>query len=479
MKYGTGQSIKRQEDVRFVTGSGQFTDDIKLPNEAHGYVLRSPHAAAKLGVVDVAEALKMPGVLAVITAKELDAAGVGALQSMGGLPEGDGVPLVLPKTPQPILAKTRVRYVGAPVAFIIADTLVHARDAAEAVNVDYEPLPAVGTMEAAMKPGAPLVWDEVEGNIVYDWTVGDKKAVQEAFAKAAFVAEATTHQNRVIALSMEARAAVGAYDAGTDQYSLYATTQGANGVQANVAAILGVKPEKLRVLTTDVGGGFGMKLFTYPEYALVCAAARIVKRPVRWASDRSESFLSDTHGRDLAGKARLALDKDGKILALELDNFSDLGAYQSEFGANIGVGAAAVWGGAYKVPAVYGRVRGVFTNTMAVDAYRGAGRPEAAYMMERLMTEAARVTGMSNEEIRRRNFVSPGDLPYKNWRGTLFDFRRFQPQSGRWDEDCRVFRFRDAQGGSAQARQAAWDRLFLLYRDCRLRRRPQRDPLHR
>ncbi|HXZ67260.1 MAG TPA: molybdopterin cofactor-binding domain-containing protein, partial [Alphaproteobacteria bacterium] len=292
MKFGTGQSIKRQEDVRFVTGSGQFTDDIKLPNETHGYVVRSPHANAKVGKIDASEALKMPGVLAVITAKDLAAAGVGALQSMGGLPEGDGVPLRLPKTPQPILASARVRYVGAPVAFVVADTLGRARDAAELVSIDYEELQAVGTIAAALAPGAALVWDEVKGNLVYDWTAGDKKAVQEAFAKAAFVAEVSTHQNRVIALSMEARAAVGDYDLRVDQYSLRATTQGANGVQGNVAAILGIKPDKLRVITADVGGGFGMKLFTYPEYALVCAAARIVKRPVKWTSDRSESFLA-------------------------------------------------------------------------------------------------------------------------------------------------------------------------------------------
>ncbi|MFZ1989906.1 MAG: molybdopterin cofactor-binding domain-containing protein, partial [Alphaproteobacteria bacterium] len=242
MKFGTGQSITRQEDVRFVTGSGQYTDDIKLPNEAHGYLVRSPHAHAKVGAIDTSDALKMPGVIAVLTAKDLDAAGVGTLQSMGGLPEGDGVPLQLPKTPQPILAKDRVRYVGAPVAFVVADTLLHARDAAEAVNVEYEPLPAVGTIDAAIKPGAPLVWDEVKGNLVYDWTVGNKKAVQEAFAKAAFIAEASTFQNRVIALSMEARAAIGEYDPKADHFTLRSGTQGSNGAQRNVAGIMKLKP---------------------------------------------------------------------------------------------------------------------------------------------------------------------------------------------------------------------------------------------
>jgi carbon-monoxide dehydrogenase large subunit len=451
MKFGTGQSIKRSEDVRFVTGHGQYTDDIHLPGTAAGYVVRSPHAHAKLGAIDASEALKMPGVLAVVTAKDLDAAGVGPLQSMGAIPEGDGVPLELPKTPQPVLAKDRVRYAGAPVAFVVAETLAQARDAAEAVSVDYDPLPAVGTMDAALAPGAPLVWDEVPGNLVFDWKAGDKEATDAAFAKAAFVAEATTHQNRVIALSMEGRAALGQYDPDKDEFILHASSQGANSVQATVAAILGIAPEKLRVMTTDVGGGFGMKIFTYPEYALVCVAARLLGRPVKWTSDRSESFLADCHGRDVDGKARLALDKDGKILALDVDSFSNLGAFQHQFGPFIQAGAAAVWGGAYKVPAVSGRVRGVYTNTMGVDAYRGAGRPESAYMMERLMTEAARVTGLSVEEIHRRNFVQPGDMPYTNWRGTLFDSGDF---ARNLDDDTKLADLAGFEARRAEARKS-------------------------
>jgi len=426
MKFGTGQSIKRSEDVRFVTGHGQYTDDIRLPNTAHGVLVRSPHAHAKINGIAVGAALKSAGVLAVITAKDLAAEHVQPLQSMGMSTEGPMMaPMKLPRTPQPILAEDRVRYVGAPVALVVADTLAHAKDAAELVEVDYDPLPAVGTIEAAIAPGAALVWDNVPGNLVYDWSAGDKKAVDAAFAKAAHIAQASTFQNRVIALSMETRAALAEYDAQKNHFTLHTGTQGSHGTQRNLCAILRVKPEQLRVITPDVGGGFGMKGFTYPEQALVCVAARQLKRPVKWTSDRSESFLADCHGRDLAGHARLALDKDGRILALEVDNYSNLGAFQHEFGPFIGVGAAAIWGGVYKVPHVYGRVRAVYTNSMGVDAYRGAGRPEAAYMIERLMTEAGRITGLGDVEIRRRNFIQPTELPYKNWHGTVFDSGNF------------------------------------------------------
>jgi aerobic carbon-monoxide dehydrogenase large subunit len=261
----------------------------------------------------------------------------------------------------------------------------------------------------------------VPSNLVYDWTVGDKAGVAGAFARAAHVAEVSTFQNRVIALSMEPRAAIADYDPDSDHLTLRAGTQGSHGIQRNIAGMLGLRTEQLRVITPDVGGGFGMKMFTYPEQVLVCVAARILKRPVKWSSDRSESFLADCHGRDYTGRARLALDKDGKILALEVDNYSNLGAFQHEFGPFIGVGAVAIWGGVYKVPLAYGRVRGVYTNTMGVDAYRGAGRPEAAHMIERLMTEAGRITGLGDAEIRRRNFIQPAELPYTNWRGTVFD----------------------------------------------------------
>ena len=421
MKFGTGQSVKRSEDVRFVTGHGQYTDDLRVPNTAHSYVLRSPHAHAKLGRIDPSAALASPGVLAVITGKQLAEMKIGPLSSMGALP-GDGKMVTLPDTPQPILALDKVRYVGAPVAFVVAETYAQAKDAAELIEVEYEPLSAAGTIDAALAPDAPQIWAEAPGNLCFDWQVGDAEGVNKALAAAAHVAEVSVYQNRVVPTPMEPRNALGEFHAAESRYVLHTATQGSNQAQRIISGILGVRPEQLRVVTPDVGGGFGMKNFTFPEQPLVLIAAKQLGRPVKWQGDRSEAFLADSHGRGFEGKARLALDEEGKILALNIDFNADLGAFKHQFGPFIPTLAGArIWGGVYKIPIASARVKGAYTNTMGVDAYRGAGRPEGAYMIERLMNEAGRITGLGPIEIRKRNFMRPADFPYKNWRGVTFD----------------------------------------------------------
>ncbi|HXZ69206.1 MAG TPA: xanthine dehydrogenase family protein molybdopterin-binding subunit, partial [Alphaproteobacteria bacterium] len=451
MKFGTGQSVRRTEDVRFVTGHGQYTDDIRPERVAHAAVLRSPHAHAKVGKIDASEALKAPGVLAVITAADLEAAKVGPLQSMGAIPGDGGRMVPLANTPQPVLAKDRVRYAGAPVAFVIAETRIQARDAAELIEVDYEPLAAAGRIEAALKPDAPQIWGEAApGNLCFTWEVGDEAGMKAAFAKAAQIADVTVYQNRVVPTSMEPRNALGDYDTKTGHYTLKTGTQGSNGAQRVVGGILGLKPEQLRVITPDVGGGFGMKGFIYPEQVLVLVAAKKVGRPVSWQADRSEAFLADSHGRGFDGRCRLALDQEGKILALDIDFAADLGAFKHQFGPFIPTLAGArIWGGVYKIPTTFARVRGVYTNTMGVDAYRGAGRPEGAYMIERLMTEAGRITGLGAVEIRKRNFIGPTDFPYKNWRGITYDSGDFAKNL----DDClQASRFAEFEKRRAQAR---------------------------
>ena len=425
-KFGVAQPVRRVEDPRLLKGNGRYTDDIQLPNEAIGVVVRSPHAAARILSVDTAAAEAMPGVLAVVTGKELAAEGIGDRPCLIPLKNRDGSKRA--DTPYPVLAHETVRHAGDAVAFVVAETHQQARDAAEAVMVEYDSLPSTTDLAAATEPGAALVWPDAKDNICFDWEAGDKAATDAQFASAAHVTRLTVVNNRVVVASMEARAAVAEYDQATERWTLYTNTQGGWSIKSILAdAIFKVAKDRFRVVTPDVGGGFGMKLFLYAEQALTCYAARKLGRPVRWASERSEAFLSDTHGRDNITHAELALDRDGTFLALRTRNLANMGAYLSNYAPFIPTGAGTkVLASVYGFKAIYANVLGVFTNTVPVDAYRGAGRPESNYVVERLIDTAARELGIDRVELRRRNMVPPSAMPYRSAMAQTYDSGDFQ-----------------------------------------------------
>lgn len=419
-KFGMGQAIRRVEDQRLLTGQGRYTDDISLPGQAYGYVLRSPFAHARIKKIDAAAARKMPGVLAVLTAAELKADKIGTMPCAVELKNKDGSDIVMP--PRAILQGQHVRFVGDPVAFVVAETLAQARDGAERIEVDYEDLPSITATKDAVSPSAPLVWETAPSNICFDWEIGDKAATDAAFAKAKRVIKLEIVNNRIVPNSMETRAAIGDFDAKSGKLTLYTSSQGSNGLQAVFAPMFGLSNERMRVLTPDVGGGFGMKIFPYPEHAMVLWAARRLKRPVRWTSERSEAFLSDTHGRDNVTTAELALDDNARFLGLRVLNIANLGAYLSYYGPFIPTLAGAhMFCGVYAFEGVYVEVKGVFTHSGPTDAYRGAGRPEAAYLIERIVDDAARQLGLTPDEIRRRNFIPSSAMPYKTTLGNVYD----------------------------------------------------------
>jgi carbon-monoxide dehydrogenase large subunit len=410
-KDGIGASVLRKEDRRFLVGAGSYTDDLRRPGQAYLHVVRSPHAHAKIAAVRVDAARGAPGVLAVLTGKDL------AAEKIGNLPTGwlvhsrDGSPMVEP--PHPALAADRVRHVGDPVAIVVAETKDQAREAAALVEVDYDELPAAATVEKAIAPGAPLVWDQAKGNTCYDWHIGDAAAVKAAFAKAHKVVKLDLVNNRIVPNAIEPRAAIGEYDRNGGDYTLTLTSQNPHLHRLLLAAFSFQVPEhKLKVVAPDVGGGFGSKIHHYAEELLVLWAARKVGRPVRWTSTRSEAFLSDAHGRDHVTHAELALDADGRFLGLHVKEVVNLGAYLSTFGTVVPTYLHGIlYAGPYKTPAIYVEVRAVFTNTVPVDAVRGAGRPEATYVLERLADLAARELGIDHAELRRRNFVD--EFPYQ------------------------------------------------------------------
>jgi len=417
MKFGTGQSTLRVEDARLLTGHGRYTDDLARPGLLYGVTLRSPHAHARITGIDTSAAMDVPGVVAVYTHKDVAAYGP--------------IPCLVPlsgdvKTPRVLLADDVVRFVGDGVAFVVADSREAARAGAEAIWVDYDELPAVASIAAAIAPGASLIWPEAKSNSLFDWQVGDADAVDAAMASAARVTRLTIVQNRVAPTSMEVRAALGEFDA-NDGFTLTTGSQGVASMRRELAkAVLGVPVEQVRVVTHDVGGGFGMKSFLYPEYALVLHAARQLGRPVKWTGDRSDAFQTDTHGRAMESQAALATDAQGRILALKVETWSDLGAYQAQFGPAIQTMAGGrIMGGVYRIPAIQNLVHGIVTNTTPVDAYRGAGRPESAYIMERLIEAAAREHGIGVDEMRARNLLTPAELPHANGLGLTFDIGNF------------------------------------------------------
>ncbi|MEK0082274.1 xanthine dehydrogenase family protein molybdopterin-binding subunit [Benzoatithermus flavus] len=416
MKFGIGQPVRRVEDQRLITGQGRYTDDINLPGQVYGYVLRSPVAHARITRLDASAAKAAPGVLLVLTGDELDA----SIPCLIPIRNRDGTGRADPK--HPILCKDEVNYVGDYVAFVVAETREQAKDAAELIEVEYDELPAVADTAKALAAGAAQVHPEAPGNLAFDWHFGDEAAVQAAFAKAARVVKLELVNNRVICNAMEPRACVAEYDPAADKLTVHTCTQGGWGHRDVLAQNLGMAPEKVRVITPDVGGGFGMKGFFYPEYTMAAFAARALRRPVKWTGERGESFLSDTMGRDHVTVAEIGFDADHRIVGLRVDVVANMGAYYYAYAPYIPTGAALkVLPGVYDVKTLSYGVKGVFTNTVPVDAYRGAGRPESIYCIERLMDYAADELGVDPVELRRKNFIRPEQMPFKTAAGEVYD----------------------------------------------------------
>lgn len=420
-KFGLAQPVRRVEDPRLLKGAGRYTADIAMAGALWGVVLRSPHAAATITAIDSSAGTALPGVVAIYTGADLQADGIGGMPCVVPLKNRDGSSRADPG--HPVLATDAVRHVGDPVAFIVAETQQAARDAAEAVMVEYDILPSVTDLATALDAGQPQVWPEAPSNTCFDWAVGDEAKVDALFAQAAQVTKLTVVNNRVVASSMEARAALAEYDATTARWTLHTNTQGGWPIKDMLGkAVFHVEPSSFRIMTPDVGGGFGMKLFLYAEHALTCYAARKLGRPVKWISERSEAFLSDTQGRDNITEGQIALDKDGKFLALRTRNLAGMGAYLSNFAPFIPTLAGTkVLASVYGFQAIHAHVIGVFTNTVPVDAYRGAGRPESNYLVERLIDAAAREAGIDRIELRRRNMVQPAAMPYRSAMGQMYD----------------------------------------------------------
>ena len=425
-KFGIGRPVRRIEDVRYLTGAGRYLDDIVLDDMAHGLVVRSPHAHARLARIDTEAAKAAPGVLAVLTGADWRAEGLGGIPTRTPAKNRDGSPPATP--PRPGLVADRVRCVGDAVAFVVAESTAAARDAAELIDIDYEPLPAVTDAAAALEPGAPLVWDDVPGNLCIDYEAGDAATVEAAFAEAAHTLAFDVVNNRLAAVPMEPRGAIGSYDADTESFTLISSAQNVHANRNEIAErVFGISPDRLRHVAYDVGGGFGAKNGVYPEPALVLFAARRVGRPVKWVNDRSESFVSDTHGRDQRSHVELALDADGRFLAMRVDSIGDTGAYVASMGPFTPTGGTArTIGGTYRIPALYFRSRAAFTNTVPTDPYRGAGRPEATMMIERAIDLAAAEFGFDALDLRRRNLIRRADLPYRTPIGIEIDSGDFE-----------------------------------------------------
>src|SRR6202048_4028151 len=415
---GIGASVVRKEDRRFITGKGRYVDDIKVQGMTHAHFVRSPHAYANVKNVDTSAALKMPGVVDVLTGRQIVDDKVGNLICGWAVSSKDGSPMKMGAWPA--MAPETVRFVGQAVAVVIAETKNQARDAAEAVIVSYEELPAVASIRAAIAPGAAQLHPEAPGNVVYDWALGDKAAVDDAFAKAANVVSLELTNNRLVPNAMEPRAAIAEYNDAEEHFTLHTTSQNPHCAPLVLSAFYNIAQEhKLRVIAPDVGGGFGSKIFIYPEEMVALWASKKVRRPVKWTGDRTEAFLTDAHGRDHVSKAEMAFDKDNKILGLRVKTHANFGAYMSLFSSAVPTYLyATLLSGQYNIPAIYAEIITVYTNTTPVDAYRGAGRPEASFLVERLMETAARQLKVDPAELRRKNFITsfphqtPGIIAY-------------------------------------------------------------------
>jgi len=421
---GIGASVRRKEDLRFISGQGHYTDDLNRPGQLYAYIRRSDRPHARIVSIDTKAAQAAPGVVAVYTGE--DFANIGGLPCGWQIHSKDGSPMAEPK--HPVLAHGAVRHVGDPIAVVIAETKQQAKDAAELLDINLQDLPSVATVTDAMKPGAPQLHENAPGNVCYDWHIGDKAAVDAAFAQAAHKVRLDLTNNRLIPNAMEPRAAIGDHDAATGDYTLYTTSQNPHVIRLLMGAfVLGLPEHKLRVVAPDVGGGFGSKIYHYAEEAIVTWAAGKLHRPIKWTAERNESFMSDAHGRDHVSTAELALDKDGRFLALRVSTLANLGAYLSTFSTAVPTYLyATLLAGVYTTPAVYVEVKAMFTNTVPVDAYRGAGRPEATFLLERLVDVAAHDTGMDRVEIRRKNFIPRDAFPYQTPVALQYDSGDYQ-----------------------------------------------------
>jgi len=416
----------RREDLNLITGQARFTDDVRCPGEVHAVFVRAVHAHAEILAVDTSAARGMPGVLGVFTGADLAADGVNDIPPLVSLPGRDGKPMFA--APMPVLARDRVRHVGDAVAIVVADSLMRAQDAAEGVAVHYRELPAASEIGLARAADAPALWPGAPGNVALDWTHGDAAAVDEAFAKAAHRVTMDLRMTRLAPTALEPRAAIGMWDEAEQTYTLIASTQGVSVVRKLLAeAVFKVPPERIRIRTFDVGGGFGMKVQAYPEYAAVLYAARKLGRPVRWCATRLESFMADTHGRDGLLAGELALDGDGRFLALRARTQVGMGAYISTYAVIVATNNTKnCLSSVYRIPAIHIDVEMVLTNASPLGPYRGAGRPEAIYLVERLIDEAARVTGIDRVELRRRNMIPAEAMPYRAPSGQAYDSGEFE-----------------------------------------------------
>ncbi|CAN7428029.1 xanthine dehydrogenase family protein molybdopterin-binding subunit [Rhizobium sp. LjRoot254] len=421
-KFGIGASALRKEDFKLVRGEGSYTDDVQVENALHGFVWRSSHAHAWFKIVSTEAALASPGVHLVLTGE--DVGHLGAMPSKEQVTQPDGTLNV--KREAPVLCSGVARHVGDALAFIVADTREQAEDAAELIEIEGDGIGAHVDLATALDEGASLVWEELGSNQAFHYRIGDRQATDGAFATAAHTTELRVVNNRVISHYLEPRAAVGAYDAEADSFTLHTPSQGVHSQRSILAKdVFRIDPEKIRVITGDVGGGFGTKMFTYREYALVLEASRRLGRPVRWVSSRTEHALADTHGRDSIMDASLAFDADYRITGMRVDMVANMGAYLSQYGPMIPTMAALMATGVYDIPNLDYEIKGAYTNTTPVDAYRGAGRPEAAYLIERLMDSSARDLGVSPVELRRINFIKPEQFPYRTQSDCLYDVGEF------------------------------------------------------
>lgn len=419
VKFGVGQAMRRKEDDNLLRGGGHYVADYAPAGLLHGLVVRSPHAHARFSIKGISKARSVSGVHLVLTGDDI--ADLGNMPCTGTIP---GPKIAVP--PYPVLARDEVRHVGDAVALVAAETLDQARDAAEALEIEWEALPHVIGAATALNKNAPLVWPDRPGNLSFETTFGDQIKTEQAFAKAAQVVALDLVNQRIVTNYLDTRGAIGEYDAVRDRYTLTIGSQGSHPIRDIIAKrVLKIAPDKMRVVTPDVGGGFGTKLFPYREYALVAVAAKKSGCPVKWIADRTEHFLGDSQGRDNITTARLALDEKGKFLALQVDTLADMGAYLSTYAPYIPYIGAGMLPGVYDIPVCFIRVRGVYTNTIPVDAYRGAGRPEAAYVIERLVDVAARELGMAPDVLRRKNFIKPSAMPYTTGTGKIYDTGEF------------------------------------------------------
>jgi carbon-monoxide dehydrogenase large subunit len=429
-QFGIGQPVSRLEDPALLRGEGRYTDDVSLPGQAYAAFVRSPHAHGTIEGIATDAARAMPGVLAVYTAADLAPMGYGPLKCVIAFQHRDGSPMTPPL--RHALAAGKVRFVGDPVAVVIAETADQARDAAEAVELDIDPLPAVTRVPEAIAPGAPLLYDDTPGNLVLDYHYGDTDKVAEAFAKAAHVTRLEILNNRIVVNPMEPRAAVVAHDAATGRFTVHAPSQGVFGKRNNLAEAMGVPADRIHLITGNVGGSFGMKGAVFPEYVCLLHAARELDRPVKWTDQRSDSFVSDHHGRDMEVVAELALDADGQFLAARFTGYGNLGAYLSPVGpmmTTLNIAKNSI--GMYRTPLTEVNTICAVTNTVPIGAYRGAGRPEGNYYMERLIDTAAAELGLDKIDLRRRNMVTPDQLPWKTPAGTAYDSGDFPGLLGR------------------------------------------------